>query len=135
MSNILEKRKDSLVFSHRFIDKCIDERSIVNIDESQYIHLFPLTYKIPLEDMSNIVVHFFSSQKKEQIILENVMEILGAKCDLSKKTTHIVCNKINDQQKEKFQKNFNKNILFVSSEWIIECLLIGGRYKEDKFLL
>jgi hypothetical protein len=105
------------------------------MEDMQYIHLLPLSYKIPLQNFNRVYIHFYSLKRNEITILENVVEILGGQTLLSKKTTHIVCNEITNSQKEKFKNKYNENILFVNSEWIIECLVNGCHYKEDKYLI
>ena len=130
-----KKEACQLVLSHRFIDKCISDNKLLRMEEMQYIHLLPLSFIVPLNDFNGLLIHFYGLKRDEINILEHVVEMLGAQCILSKKTTHIVCNEITDSQKEKFKNKYNENIIFVNSEWIIECLINGCHYKEDKYLL
>lgn len=137
LSDVLNNKNESnqLVLSHRFIDKCISDNRLLSIEDTQYIHLLPLSFRVPLSDFNGIYVHFSGLKKEEINILENVVEMLGAQCVLSKKTTHIVCNEITETQKERFRHKYNDNIIFVNSEWIFVCLINGFHYKEDKYLL
>ena len=130
-----KKESDQLVLSHRFIDKCISDNKLLRMEDTQYIHLLPLSFKVPMSDFNNLNIHFYGLKKDEINILEYVVEMLGAQCILSKKTTHIVCNEITDSQKVKYKNKYNENIIFVNSEWIIECLINGYHYKEDKYLV
>jgi len=135
LTDVINKKESyQLILSHRFIDKCISENKLLRMEDIQYIHLLPLSFKVPLTDFNDLYIHFYGLKKNEVNILEYVVEMLGAQCNLSKKTTHIVCNEITDAQKEKYKNKYNENIIFVNSEWIIECLM-NGYHKEDKYLL
>jgi len=136
LTDIINKKESyQLVISHRYIDKCISDNKIICMEDTQFIHLLPLSYKIPLHDFSLLTIHFYQLKRNELIILEHVVELLGAQCNLSKKTTHIICNEITDSQREKFKNKYNENILFVNSEWIIDCLINARHSKEDRYLI
>lgn len=132
---IAKKESSQLVLSHRYIDKCISENKLLRMEDIHYIHLLPLSYNVPLKEFCDLNIHFYGLRKHEINILEYVVEMLGAQCILSKKTTHIVCNEITDTQKEKYRNKYNNDIIFLNSEWIFECLINGCRFNEDKFLL
>lgn len=130
---MVKKDQSQAVVSHRFIDKSIDDRKFCHLEDINYIHLLPLSFRVPLIEFKKVTIHFFGLGKVDQHILEHVVELLGGRCDLSKKTTHIVCNKVTDHQKENFKNKFNPNIIFITTEWIIECLITGAIVREDKF--
>lgn len=140
MSNLIDNKVKNYqwITSHRYVDLCIEKRQLIEIETCGFIHVLPFHNKVPFKDFieKEITVFFLDFGLIENQMLEYLIETLGGKCELNEKTTHVVCSKETvDPKRVSKLKKYNQDLLFVRTEWIMECLIDGYSAKEDKFLI
>ena len=122
----LEKNQDKfIVVSHRFIDKCIQEQVLLNITD--YLTLIPFNFSVPHQDFLNkIEVYIVSSHFAFHEIrsLEDIIETLGGKVDLSPNTTHVLIGRdIRKKEFDSIKKKTNNNIKIMDMDWLFEFVV------------
>lgn len=130
-------QSNHVVISHRFLDICIEKRKIVDL--SDYLTLFPFTFKVPHFQMikNKIQIYVPSSYYSfsEKNSYESLIETLGGKVDLNNQTTHVLLNKeIKKKDLNKIKKRSNDDIHIVTDDWLIEFILNGKMQPEEKYL-
>lgn len=139
MTSLIErKREDQRLLSHRFIDMWIDKRSCDELLNENNLTVVPYHNRLPFEDFCKrkVVGFLYGFPMPQGNSLENLLELIGIRHDISKKTTHIIVKEdISNEKMEYFKKKYNKDILFVKFEWLVECVIEGCAVKEDNFLL
>ncbi len=140
MANLIERRINNYqyIMSHRFIDLCIAKRDLVDLSVQKYIHVLPLQHSVPFENFKqkNITAFFYGFTLPEDAVLEFLLETIGSSYELSSNTTHIIVkDNIEKKKINQYRNKYNQNIMFVTIEWILECLVEGEVAKETKFLV
>lgn len=140
MASLIEKKINNYqyIMSHRYIDICIEKRELIDLNTHKYIHVIPFQHPVSFPDFldKKITAFFYNFSHEENTVMEYLIETLGGKYELSKKTTHIIVKESIDKNKIKYYRsNYNSNVLYVKIDWILECLIEGKVAKEDKFLV
>jgi hypothetical protein len=104
--------------------------------KEKYYHLVPFPSVVPFEGFSEVIAFFHGFSLPNSSILENLVETLGGKCELSNQTSHIIVEENIDEKRINCYRNkYSQGIQYLSTDWLIECMLEGRKVKEDKFLI
>ena len=119
-----------LIISHRYIDKCLRMRKIV--DFCDYFDSVPYPFKVPVEEFKNwyffIPPNQFNFQ--ERLCYEMLIDTLGGNVDdLNKKTTHVIFRKeeISQHTKDKMIKGSNRDVKCICETFFIDYILQCGK--------
>mmetsp|Transcript_6411 Transcript_6411/g.5510 ORF Transcript_6411/g.5510 Transcript_6411/m.5510 type:complete len:170 (+) Transcript_6411:3-512(+) len=150
----LKKNEDGkYLVSHRFVDRSLLNKKIVNVKALKAIDLLPFPQRIPYANFNNLVVAFtLFSRDRDLPVLENLADLMGMKIEFSQEnTTHLVYCSYDTKQGpggdeientdfsrshkiQTIKRTFgDKTPHIVSFDWFLNCMLNGEKIDEGKY--
>ena len=151
----LERNKDNkYVVSHRFIDRWLLHKKMINIKKLKAIDLLPFPHSIPYPNFSQYWVAFTLFPKNRDLpVLENLADLMGMRVEFSEEnTTHLVyCNydanqgpggkenkEVDLSGSSKIQiikRTFTEKVPYiVKFDWFLNCILNGRKEDETSYM-
>lgn len=138
--DVINKEKEkgetgSIILSHRFLDKCIEEKKVLEL--SDCCTIVPLPFSVPYERFEGTEIYIPEYFYKPTLLreFETLIEILGGKCNFSKNTKYIIVNKeLTQREKKKLMQKTNDQVKILMEDWLFELVVLGRLPEEEKFL-